>query len=306
MSETTTEQPEFDLHETRPLCIIYTFTDSIKILFRNPKLFICISIFIIFPLSLLILSLALYSHPLQDQIHHLQAIAQFSTTRFEAGHILKQVRVDSVTLLWIKALFWIPCYVLSLLAMISAVNSTALSCAGKRPNLQTAVTAVRLTWKRSLVTSICVFVIMVVYVHLTNAVMDCVGWNARAKWLTVVLGVVLEVELMAVLSFAMVVSVLEELFGWEAMSVGWRLMEGRRLCGWVLAGFLILVSCGIGWGFRVTMDDQEETMVVMMGLIGLFGLIVLWSYVVYTVFYCECRSRITKHAKGVDYGSSSL
>ncbi|XP_043710237.1 uncharacterized protein LOC122659158 [Telopea speciosissima] len=194
--------------------------------------------------------------------------------------------------------------------MITVVNSTALACAGKRPNLLTTVTAARLTWKRTLVTSICVFVIMVVYEHLTRTVTGWLGRNALAGWLMVVLGAVLEVELMAVLSFAMVVSVLEERFGWEAMKVGWGIMEGRRFCGWVLAGFLVLFSGGIGWGFRVLVDGQDDTMVVMMGLVDkvgficLFGLIVLWSYVVYTVFYCECRT--TRHANKADSGSSRV
>ncbi|XP_042482309.1 uncharacterized protein LOC122062732 [Macadamia integrifolia] len=195
--------------------------------------------------------------------------------------------------------------------MITSVNSTALACAGKRPNLQTAVSAVRVTWKSAFVTSICVFVIMVIYVHLMRTVTALVGWSVHAQWLMVVLGAVLEVELMAVLSFAMVVSVLEERFGWEAIRVGWELMEGRRFCGWLLAGFLVLISRGVGWGFRVSLDGQDETMMVVMmglvdkmGLICLFGMIVLWSYVVYTVFYCDCRA--TRHANKVDSESSRV
>ncbi|KAF8369733.1 hypothetical protein HHK36_032243 [Tetracentron sinense] len=216
MSET---ENEFFFQDKRSsLDSLKTLLDSFKILFRNPRIFISIFTILLLPLSLLLFAFSLSSYSLKSEIYHLEALALASPTRFEARHLWKESRVDSLTLLRLKALFFVPSYVLSLLATITAVNSTALAYAGKRPNWETTVTAVRDTWKRPLVTSIFVYVIMLAYVHVPLTFSAFVG-IPHARLFVAVLGVVFEVYLMAVLSLTMVVSVMEERFGWEAVKV---------------------------------------------------------------------------------------
>lgn len=104
---------------------------------------------------------------------------------------------------------------------------------------------------------------------------------------------------MAVMSLALVISIVEERFGWEAIRVGWGLMAGRRISGWVLSGTFVLASGIIARQVEETMDDQDSWTVMKLamgvwdriGLMGLYGMVVLWSYVVTTVFYCDCRRR---------------
>lgn len=108
---------------------------------------------------------------------------------------------------------------------------------------------------------------------------------------------------MAVLSLGLVVSIAEDRFGWEAIRVGSCLMAGRRIAGWVLSGLLLLVSGAIAMDLERIIDDQDSlssTSTAMrvvdgvrnkVGLILLYGVVVLWSYIVNTVFYCECRKR---------------
>ena len=108
-------------------------------------------------------------------------------------------------------------------------------------------------------------------------------------------GLGMEVYLMAVLSLGTVVSVMEERWGWDAIGSGWGLMEGRRFSGWVLSGILVLGSGCIGWEMEAMMDGGDWWSVMGFGnkvlLMCLFGVVVLWSYVLNTVFYCECRRR---------------
>ncbi|RVW27938.1 hypothetical protein CK203_094089 [Vitis vinifera] len=66
----------------------------------------------------------------------MEAVAALSPTRFEGRHVWKESCA----------------YAISLLAAIPAVHSMDLSCNGKRPTFDTALTAVRTTWKRPLVT----------------------------------------------------------------------------------------------------------------------------------------------------------
>lgn len=110
---------------------------------------------------------------------------------------------------------------------------------------------------------------------------------------------------MAVTGLALVVSILEERFGWDAIRVGSGLMAGRRLCGWALSGLLVMVTAVIARKLEEVMDGQDlmersstgtMTRVVVgigdkFGWVILYGLVVLWGYVVTSVFYCECRKR---------------
>lgn len=108
---------------------------------------------------------------------------------------------------------------------------------------------------------------------------------------------------MAVLSLGLVVSIAEDRFGWEAIRVGSGLMAGRRVSGWVLSGLFVLVSGAIAMDLERIVDGQDllsSTSTAMrvvdgvrnkVGLILLYGVVVLWSYIVNTVFYCECRKR---------------
>lgn len=114
---------------------------------------------------------------------------------------------------------------------------------------------------------------------------------------------------MAVLGFAMVVSVLEERVGFDAMRVGSALMEGRRWTGFVLSSVLVLLADLIWWVLGGSMDGQDWTSLVgmvrwMVGigrrawLVPVYGLLMLWSYVVLTVFYCDCRRRHSEVSRG--------
>ncbi|XP_003610224.3 uncharacterized protein [Medicago truncatula] len=103
----------------------------------------------------------------------------------------------------------------------------------------------------------------------------------------------LEVYLMAVLSVGLVVSVAEERFGWEAIKTGSDLMEGNRVCGFVLSGLFVWVSSLIRWRIEKSMDGEDSSMGFeeKVYVIVCYGFVVLLSYVIMTVYYSECRKR---------------
>lgn len=115
---------------------------------------------------------------------------------------------------------------------------------------------------------------------------------------------------MAVMSLAVVVSIAEERFGWEAIRVGSGLMEGRRVCGWVLSGLFVCATAFIAGDLKKAMDGRDQLTPSSSSsslfaaaiwvaawlndkvlLVVLYGVVVLWSYVVFAVFYCDCRRR---------------
>lgn len=103
---------------------------------------------------------------------------------------------------------------------------------------------------------------------------------------------------MAVTSMGLVVSIAEERFGLEAIRVGSGLMRGRRFCGWVLSGLFVLISGLINRRVEFLLNGGDSTVAtVEIGvwdktvLICSYGLVVMLSYVITTVFYCDCRRR---------------
>ncbi|XP_059461987.1 uncharacterized protein LOC132190981 [Corylus avellana] len=295
-----------DLLSQPPTCSppLSTLLISLKIFLRNKLLFLSLFALTTLPLSFLLVSLSHSSLPFKSHVLHLEAVAHLSSTRFEARHVWKDSRAHALSLLKLKVLFFLPSYFLSLLAAVTAVNSTASSCHAARPTLLTAFTAVKLTWKRPFVTTILIYALSLLYAPVPRVLAPLTG-SPGSEFLVLVIGSCFEIYLMAVLSLGLVVSIVEERLGWDAIRVGSEIMAGRRLSGWALSGLFVLVSGVISRDLQRMMDGldsplESTTSTVMMvatgfkdkvGLIFLYGIVVLWSYIVTTVFYCECRKR---------------
>ncbi|KAK7291910.1 hypothetical protein RIF29_07455 [Crotalaria pallida] len=274
-----------------PLKIIL---DSFKILITNKLLFTSILIFTTLPLSTLLISLSFSLHSRATQIYHLEMLARYSSTRFEARHVWQESRHDALSLLRIKALFSLPSFLLSLSAAISSVHSSL----SPSPSLRSAFHSISLSFKRPFLTSFFVYAILFVFSPLRIAF--------SARFLLNAIYSSLEVYLMAVLSLGIVVSIAEDRFGWDAIRVGSGLMEGRRFCGWVLSGMLVVASRVIGWKVEELLSGEVEPpeflgLTELKGkgirneekavLIGWYGMVMLLSYVVMSVYYSECRRR---------------
>ncbi|KAL5699362.1 hypothetical protein ACHQM5_030278 [Ranunculus cassubicifolius] len=264
--------------------------NSIKILKSNPRIFITIYGLIIFPLSMVLFSLFIISQPIINDIQEKQMAAS-GVTPYESLGRLREIRLHSRKLMAIQCLFFFPFYVFSLMALITTVNSTSQCYNGKPANPITALKAVMMTWMRPSVTSIFVCGILFGCSILTHVVFLLADETVLEFWLRFV-WVVLEVGLMAVSGMGLVVSVLEERFGWDAFCVGWGLMDGKRFSGWSLAGFVYLVTGGIRLGFN-HLIDRGDALAVLGNclLICLLGFVTLSSYVITTVYYNECKKQ---------------
>ncbi|KAL5149556.1 hypothetical protein HKD37_13G036356 [Glycine soja] len=263
--------------------------ESLRIMSCNKVVFASIMLLTTLPLSTLVISQSISTHSLTSQIQHLEALAHFTSTRFEARHVCQESRHEALSLLRIKALFSLPSYLLSLAAALSSVHSTLLALHATATT--TAAASLRHHSARLLATTIFVYAILFAFSPLPR-VLAFLATSATARLLLLASASALEVYLMAVMSVALVVSVAEERFGWDAIRVGFVLMEGGRICGWVLSGLFVLGSSLIGSKLEHLMDGQDSIAVKdKASLIVSYGLLVLWSYVVITVFYCDCRKR---------------
>jgi hypothetical protein len=282
-----------------------TLLISLKIFLRNKQTFFSIYALATLPLSFLLFSLSLLAHGVKSHVYHLEAMALHSPTGFEARHVWKESRADALSVLKLKAFFFIPNFLLSLVAAVTAVSSTVSACQAQRPTFLSSLNAVKLTWKRPSVTTIFVYAISLLYAQLPRTLAALTG-SPGPELLVLLIGLVFEIYLMAVLNLGLVVSIAEDKFGWEAIRNGSGLMAGSRISGWVFSGLFVLVSGEIAMDQEKIMDGQDFSLessksTVMkgvaigvknkLGLIFLYGVVMLWSYIVNTVFYCECRKR---------------
>ncbi|RDY13413.1 hypothetical protein CR513_01676, partial [Mucuna pruriens] len=271
-----------------PLKILW---NSLRIVHSNKLVFCSILCFTTLPLSFLTFTLAISTHALRSHIYHLEAVARAATTRVEARHVWHESRDDAVSLLRTRALFSLLCFPLSLAAAVSAVHATASAVQGKVA--ASVVAAVRANWKRPAVTVISVYVILLAFAPVPR-VLAAAFPSPWARVMVRAIGSGTEVYLMAVMSLGLVVSVAEDRVGWEAIRVGSHLMHGRRVCGWFLSALFVLVSGLINRKMEVLLEKQNSEVGVWdkTVLMCSYALVVLVSYVITTVFYCDSRRRL--------------
>ncbi|GMI92869.1 hypothetical protein like AT4G16850 [Hibiscus trionum] len=302
MSETQQHKPT--LSSPSSSVFLKLFFDPFKIFFQNKHILFPVLIFLTLPLSSLLFSLSLYSRPLKRHIIHLESVALLSSTRVEAHHVLKESRDESLSLLRLKFFFSLPSSILSLLSFISTVHVSSLSPSHPSSLLST-FNALRLAWKRVAVTSICSYALLFLYVQLPQLFSVVFRYHPRISLPISVIGAGFEVYLMGLLGLGLVVSALEEKFGWDAFRVGSELMAGRRVCWWWVTCMLVVASGWIGNRFEKLTDAEDLvnsgvwSWTVVMGweTVGLwwsYGLLVIWSFMVTTVFYCDCKHRLHK------------
>ncbi|RHN64808.1 hypothetical protein MtrunA17_Chr4g0073091 [Medicago truncatula] len=95
--------------------------NSLQILTTNKFLFTTIFLLTTLPLSILSIYQSIFTHQLTSQIRHLEALAHFASTHFEARHVWHESRDNAVFLIRIKALFSFPAYVFSCFHPLSSL-----------------------------------------------------------------------------------------------------------------------------------------------------------------------------------------
>ncbi|KDO61007.1 hypothetical protein CISIN_1g047002mg, partial [Citrus sinensis] len=78
----------------------------------------------------------------------------------------QESRANALSLLCRKFLHFLPSYLLSLVVAITTVNSAYSTVNNRRFTLQTAIASVKLTWKHMLVTTICIYAVLLLYFQL--------------------------------------------------------------------------------------------------------------------------------------------
>ncbi|KAI5401966.1 uncharacterized protein LOC127096498 [Lathyrus oleraceus] len=268
---------------------VWVVLEPLRVIHNNKLIFLYIASFTTLPLSFLLFTLSFTTHTLRYHIYHLEALATLTSTLMEARHVWHESRDNAVYLLRVRSLFFLLCFPLSLAAVLSSVHTTISSLQGKTVTVNSTVNAVKDNWKRPLVTAIFVYVVLLMFSPVPRVVAS-VFVSRESRFVVMAIGAGFEVYLMAVMGLGLVVSVAEERSGWNAITVGSGLMRGKRLVfGWLISVLFVMVSGFINRKMEGLLEGSNLGVWDKTVLICSYGLTVVFSYVVTTVFYFDSR-----------------
>ena len=109
------------------------------------------------PLSYLHFSLSFSYHAIKNHIYSLNHSLITSHMCFKSQSCGQESRANALSLLRRKFLHFLPSYLLSLVVAITTINSAYSTVNNRCFTLQTAITSAKPTWKRLLVTTVCIY-----------------------------------------------------------------------------------------------------------------------------------------------------
>ncbi|KAI3988566.1 hypothetical protein MKX01_011463 [Papaver californicum] len=278
--------------ELQFLTITDILKESITIPRTSPRTFSLLTLTLIFPLSFAILVHSLFTHPLVSQLNNASPSSSASQHS------------------WTLLLIYQFCYILflfafSLLSTAAVVFTVASIYTSKPVSFSNTLSAIPSVLKRLFVTFLYTTLLMVVYdfVFLLALVVLIVAMDTQSGLLfllsaivILVLFLVVHVYITALWHLASVISVLEPVYGFEAMKKSRELLKGKTRMAFVLV-FVYLMMCGsIGGVFgNVVVHGGEDygifVRVSVGGLcVGVLVLVNLIGLMVQSVFYYVCKS----------------
>ncbi|KAM7530296.1 hypothetical protein LguiB_033706 [Lonicera macranthoides] len=271
--------------------------ESISIPKHSPKTFYLITLTLIFPLSFAILAHSLFTHPLLTQI---------TNPNSNLPH----------TSQWTKLLLFQFTYLLflfsfSLLSTAAIVFTVASLYTSKPVTFSSTISAIPTVFKRLFITFLWVSITMAVYniIFVGFALLlllaidtNNVGLFVFSLIVIFVMFLVVHVYISALWHLASVISVLEPVYGLNAMKKSFELLKGRVKMGGVLV-FGYFMICGLInglFGSVVVHGGNYGVFVrIVVGgfLVGVLVIVNLVGLLVQSMFYYVCKSY---HHEGID------
>ncbi|KAL5728916.1 hypothetical protein ACHQM5_001940 [Ranunculus cassubicifolius] len=265
--------------------------ESYIIFKSSPKTFNLITLTLIFPLSLAILAHSFISQPL------INLISITDTQSYAHHQFIKHFLLQFLYLIFL--------FIFSLLSTAAIVFTVASLYTNKPVSFTSSVAAIPSVFKRLFVTFVFFSVLIVLY---NFAFVFC--------WSGFVLGVEINDPILFVLAFidvfilfflvhvkitalwhlASVISVLEPIYGVEAMKKSKALLKGKTMLAMGFVFGYLMICSQIGVVFRLVVVDQWRmgriliSLVVGVLLVGALVIGNLIGLLVQSVFYYVCKS----------------
>ncbi|OMO57187.1 hypothetical protein CCACVL1_25927 [Corchorus capsularis] len=286
--------------------------ESSKIIFSWRKIFSQITLALILPLSFIFLAHIQISQFIFVDILRDQNALQNSTGTPPYSDKLSGTVSSKWVAFWLfKAAYFIVFLILALLSTSAVVYTVACIYTGKEISFKKVMSVVPKVWKRLIVTFLWTFAIVMIYnlvavfCLLLPVLIIYMGFSNVGVAIFVILFLLYLAGLIyiaVVWQLAGVVSVLEDVYGIQAMKKSKALIKGKM--GVALALFLLLILCfgGIQTLFQFEVAFFWSLSVGMRILIGIVCLLLLFNVILFglvskTVLYFVCKSH---HHENID------
>ncbi|XP_074294280.1 uncharacterized protein LOC141622124 [Silene latifolia] len=276
------------------LSFIGIFKESLKIILSCPKIFTKISLAFILPLSFIsLLNVEISKHLINNSsTSNSQQLSPISS---------------KLILFWVFEI--VVGLIFSLLSISAVIYTVACIFTGKEVTFKKIMSVIPKVWKRLMITLISNFCILFAYIlTVTFILIVCltiIMFSSKPKDLQVVTtifsiitGILVFVGLIYAAIFwqlSNVVSVMEEYCGFKAMKKSRQLIKGK--IGTAIAIYLVLSICYVPIVILHRQLGQRDSNIgigptILYGILSIVLnlLIVLYIFVVHTVFYFVCKS----------------
>ncbi|XP_058113158.1 uncharacterized protein LOC131256125 [Magnolia sinica] len=279
---------------SKMLDLIGILKESLKIPLKNLKLMVSVMLLLLIPFSLLALNHDLVAGPFLIEIEDQESDSGWN---FSTSRVQKDIRI----LVGLESVYFIAFCVLIPFTMTATMYASATTYTGKHLSLMDVCLKIIEIWKRPMITWLYVLLITAVYAFIVVMVFVAFALITNGGTLIAMIGLVslpamiFFVYLAAVWMLGLVISVVEEdCYGMKAIKKAVYLIKGRKLQGFGLMMVLALLIAPISVLFSLNTieDDIEPVVRLAIGAIEtvLASILKLFAFVVYTVFYYECKN----------------
>ncbi|KAJ0984972.1 hypothetical protein J5N97_003328 [Dioscorea zingiberensis] len=269
---------------------------------RNKKLMIPVMLLTFIPSSFLLMGNYVSIIPLLlNFIIKLYLLSSNHASNPEFYDILVGLKKDAEALLHVDMVFTISLYIISVFSMILIIHATSMVHSGKQLTIRDLLSMIKRRWKGPLVTRVYFTILYIGYTVLSVSFISILMLNATGSIGMYVFGGfialvarLLYAYLAMVWTMGLVISVLDDsCCGLEAMGRAGELIRGKRLQGFFIAFILLCVDTVLIGGYSLIVSKIHPQLEVQkasaMLMLNVSVLLKIFSQMVYTVFYHDCK-----------------
>lgn len=274
------------------LGILGILREALKLTWKNKKFLLSITLFVLPPFTILSLGNNFLVFLLMSDVASKEALLSLDgNDQSKTKHALAGIQKDFRILVGIELCFFIALWMVVLVAMMTIVYSSAMAYVGKDFTYKGMLSRIKMTLKRPAITwfyvsfftaAYVIFIMVLIWLVLPEG-----GAFIALVALMSLLALVVYLYLAAVWTLGLIISIIEDdCYGLVALSKAGELIRGRKVQGFLLMLFLtvialVLYACT---GYLFVASSAFDLLAV-----SLLCLVNFFAFVVYTVFYYECK-----------------
>lgn len=275
------------------LGILGILMEALKLTWKNKKFLLLITLLVLPPFTILSLGSSFFVFFLMSVVASKEALLSLDgNDQSKTKQALAGIQKDFRVLVGIELCFFIALWMVILLAMETTVYSSAMAYVGKDFTLKGMLSRIKTTLKRPAITwfyvsffsaAYVIFIMVLIWLVLPEggafiALVALMSFSAVAVYL----------YLAAVWTLGLIISIIEDdCYGLVALSKAGKLIRGRKFQGFILMLFLAVIALALCacMGFLAFAASLAFDLLA----VSLLCLVKLFAFVVYTVFYYECK-----------------